>query len=167
MEPYHCSTINARGPSVPIPPAAPAGFSGWAGIPAGAEAEPVPHEALSITCLVQNPTSKPHNLLCGIDTLHVGLFVDWSDDSWPEWVIHFQEQKESAFGTTGVIDQTPLAGHSSMRQPPEMSAVVICSKQFASMGGVLFLSGVLLPLSLIFRFLMVSAGQIWPKDSRR
>jgi len=106
LEPYHCSTINASGASVPSPPAVTAGFSGSAGIPAGTEAEPLPHEALSITCLVQNPTSKPYNLLCGFDTLHLGLFVDFSEDSWPEWVIHLQEQKESALGTNGVIDQT-------------------------------------------------------------
>lgn len=107
MEPYHSSSIYTRGTSVPSPPDGAAGFSGWAGIPATTEAEPKPHEALSITCLVQNPVEQPHYLLCGLDTLHLGLFVDWDEDLWPEQVIHFQEQKDKAFGTTGVIDQTP------------------------------------------------------------
>lgn len=98
MEPYHSSSINARGLSVPIPPDVPTGFSGSAGIPVGTEAEPRTHEALPITCHVQNPVEQNRNLLCGIDTLHLGLFVDWNEDSWPEFVIHFQEQKEKTFG---------------------------------------------------------------------
>jgi len=107
LEPYHSSTIKARGQSYPIPPDVPAGVPGSAGTPAGTEAEHRTHMALSITCHVQNPVEQNRYLLCGIDSLHLGLFVNWCKDSWPEQVIHFQEQKEKAFGTNGVVDQTP------------------------------------------------------------
>lgn len=60
-------------------PVDPAGFAGSAGSPAGT-AEPSPGMASSVTRHALNPPAETFQfLLCGIDTLDLGLFVKWND----------------------------------------------------------------------------------------
>lgn len=101
---YHSCVPVASGQNVSSLPAGSGGASGHVAESLPGTAEPQ-HNALSITCIVQNPVEEFRFLLCGIDTLDVGLFVEWGGD-WLERVIHLQEEKDQAFGSIGAIDHT-------------------------------------------------------------
>lgn len=83
------------------------GFAGSAGIPdvqSGSSQE----VASSVTRNLLNPkTINSQLLLCGIDTLDLGLYVCW-DDNWKSTKENLEEKKISAQSTTGIIDKTDL-----------------------------------------------------------
>ena len=59
--------------------------------------------ALSVTRHVQNPQRTEWELLsCGIDTLDLGVYVNWNND-WEDKKDIFQARKELAFGTDGIL----------------------------------------------------------------
>lgn len=67
--------------------------------------------AESVTRHALNPVSEEFRfLLCGIDSLDLGHYVDWNPDNWPNHVKYFQEKKEQAFGTNGLLDETINGG---------------------------------------------------------
>ena len=63
-----------------------------------------------VTRHVQNPLDEFRFLLCGIDTLDVGLFVNW-DNYWPDRLEYYQNKKEESFGNKGLLDQTSKGRH--------------------------------------------------------
>lgn len=44
-------------------------------------------------------------LICGIDSLDLGLNVQWNEN-WPETVINLQDKKDEAQGNNGILDKT-------------------------------------------------------------
>jgi len=46
-------------------------------------------------------------LLCGIDTLDLGIYVDWSHMNWASLMSHFHEAKLEAQSTDGYVSVTP------------------------------------------------------------
>lgn len=73
--------------------------------------EQQPSMAESVTRHALNPLVTDFRfLLCGIDSLDLGLYVDWNSDTWGEQIKHFQEKKEQAFGTNGLLDETINGG---------------------------------------------------------
>lgn len=76
---------------------------------AGSEAaEPFPEVASSVSRNLLNPKLvNSHLLLCGIDTLDLGLYVCW-DDNWKDTKQLLEEKKISAQSTAGIIDKTDL-----------------------------------------------------------
>ena len=59
--------------------------------------------ALSVTRHALNPELTKWKIIqCGIDTLDVGLYVDWDDD-WEERLDLYDARKVLAFGTDGIL----------------------------------------------------------------
>lgn len=76
-----------------------------------AESEYSSSMAESVTRHALNPNVKEFRyLLCGIDSLDLGLYVDWDSDTWAEQIKQFQHKKEQSFGTTGLLDETIHGG---------------------------------------------------------
>ena len=76
------------------------------------DGEPVPAElqnmAESVTRHAQNPNVEDSQfLLCGIDTLDLGLYVQW-DENWSRNRILLDEKKQQAQGTTGLLDEKDI-----------------------------------------------------------
>jgi hypothetical protein len=64
--------------------------------------------AKSVTRHVQNPPAETFQfLLCGIDTLDLGLFVTW-DANWKRTKTFLDEKKQASQGTTGLIDRSDI-----------------------------------------------------------
>lgn len=83
----------------------PATDSGCAG---DTDGETAPEVAPSVTRNLLNPKMvNGQLLLCGIDTLDLGLYVCW-DDNWKDIKQQLEEKKISAQSTTGIIDKTDL-----------------------------------------------------------
>jgi len=84
--------------------------SGHTAVPGRRDGSPVDsHEvASSVTRNLLNPKLvNGQLLLCGIDTLDLGLYVSW-DDNWKETKKLLDEKKHAAQLTTGIIDKTDL-----------------------------------------------------------
>lgn len=82
--------------------------SGSAGSAAAEPGQP-PSMAESVTRHAQNPpVGNFQFLLCGIDTLDLGLFVSW-DARWSETKEYLSAKKEAAQGTTGLLDKTDIS----------------------------------------------------------
>lgn len=76
-----------------------------------ASSESSPSMAESVTRHALNPcVDEFRYLLCGIDSLDLGLYVDWNPDTWADQIKHFQEKKEQSFGTNGLLDETINGG---------------------------------------------------------
>jgi len=72
------------------------------------DGETAPKVASSVTRNLLNPESvNSQLLLCGIDTLDLGLYVRW-DDNWKDTKQRLDEKKITAQSTTGIIDKTDL-----------------------------------------------------------
>jgi len=64
--------------------------------------------AESVTRHAQNPPDNHDDytfLLCGIDSLDLGLYVRWND-SWPDTIRDLQTKKDAAFGQNCLTDET-------------------------------------------------------------
>jgi len=87
--------------------AAPAGFAGSAGNPVGASSSSS-SMALSVTrhALI-SPVEHFRNLLCGIDSLDLGLFVKW-ETNWNDVNATLGSKKQEALEKSGVIDTTDI-----------------------------------------------------------
>jgi hypothetical protein len=89
------------------PPGIPPVVSGSAGSTDGMP-EDVPSMASSITCNIQNPPAENFQfLLCGIDSLDLGLFVKW-ETSWEETTADLDIKKQTAQNSKTVFDTTDI-----------------------------------------------------------
>lgn len=69
--------------------------AGTAGAP-GASSESSTDEGLPVTPLVTTPPTTQHqNLLCGIDSLDLGLYVSWGSD-WKRRLSSLDKMKQQA-----------------------------------------------------------------------
>jgi hypothetical protein len=111
-------------PKINTPPnrstGVPSGLAGSAGRPDWSPVDS-PEVASSVTRNLLNPkTVNSQLLLCGIDTLDLGLYVRW-DDNWQITKEHLEEKKIAAQSTNGIIDKTDLDReflHFSSGKPP-------------------------------------------------
>lgn len=99
------ATTNQTSPSTPA--GVPAVVPGSAGSMAGAPQAPL-SMAESVTRHAQNPPPRRFQcLLCGIDTLDLGLYVSW-DVRWPLVKAALDRSKEEAQGTTGLLEKSDI-----------------------------------------------------------
>lgn len=101
-------------------PAVPTGCAGCAGIPAGA-AEPSSSMASSVTRHLLNPPAENFQLLlCGIDSLDLGLFVKW-EANWEKVCADLDNKKLTAQNSKTVLDTTDIGRdfmHLASGKPP-------------------------------------------------
>lgn len=112
-----CATLAADVSRKGFPQAMPpddsaAGAGSLATASAGTEAllPSVRHSSMaeSVTRHAQNPPEGNFQfLLCGIDTLDLGLFVSW-DSNWEKTKSFLAGKKEASQGTTGLLDRTDI-----------------------------------------------------------
>ena len=110
MKEYHFHNSDARDQCGNLTHSPPEGVAEpQAGTPPG-EPEQSTSMASSVTrhatrhALI-SPAAEFRYLICGIDSLDLGLFVQW-DENWPESVINLQEKKDAAQGNNGILDKT-------------------------------------------------------------
>jgi len=96
------------------------GFAGSAGSPAGT-AEPFSSMASSVTRHTQNPPADNFQfLLCGIDSLDLGLFVKW-ETNWEEICADLDRKKLTAQNSKTALDTTDIGRefmHLASGKPP-------------------------------------------------
>ncbi len=91
---------------IPLLPAAPAELTGSAGSPAGT-AEPSPSRMLPVTHPASPPPVEDYQfLLCGIDSLDLGLYVAWGSD-WKRRLHSLDKKKQQARKNGGLLIGLP------------------------------------------------------------
>lgn len=75
---------------------------------AGSGSSQLSSMAESVTRHAQNPPADNFQfLLCGIDTLDLGLYVSWNKD-WKKVRTSLDQMKAAAQGTTGILDESDI-----------------------------------------------------------